>query len=77
MEKEENNFMRSKKEGYVHKNVKEEEASKDKILKQNKIWEQQQRDIQVITQLQWCSLVAWFKCEINKFISIFNVFCRN
>ncbi|KAG1338750.1 kinesin-like protein KIN-14F [Cocos nucifera] len=50
MEKEENNFMRSKKEGYVHKNVKEEEASKDKILKQNKIFEQQQIDIQELKQ---------------------------
>lgn len=52
MEKEANNFSRSQKEGYVHKNVKEEEASKEKILKQNKIFEQQKRDIQVITQLQ-------------------------
>ncbi|XP_008807759.2 LOW QUALITY PROTEIN: kinesin-like protein KIN-14F [Phoenix dactylifera] len=46
MEKEEITFMRSKKEGYVRKNVKEEEASKEKILKQHKIFEQQQRDIQ-------------------------------
>nr|XP_019710231.1 kinesin-like protein KIN-14F isoform X3 [Elaeis guineensis] len=46
MEKEENNLIKSEKEGYIHKNMLEEEASKDKILKQHKMFEQQQRDIQ-------------------------------
>lgn len=51
MGKEENNFTKSKKEGYIYKDTKEEEASKDKILKQLMMFEQQQKDIQVITQL--------------------------